>query len=135
MHFLESPHQLRTHDKFKVFFGVVTVLSPIGECSPPALGAILAFLRRVRQPLRQEATKSPIMQISAVVVLVSGRFCKARCGDRVIRCGLENLRRRLDLLYSSRHNLEITNEDGWVKVLVCLPTGMENGEGLARADC
>jgi two-component system LytT family sensor kinase len=36
--------------------------------------------------------------------------------------GLENLRRRLDLLCPGDHNLEITNEDGWVKVQVCLPT-------------
>jgi two-component system, LytTR family, sensor kinase len=49
--------------------------------------------------------------------------------------GLENLRRRLDLLHPSEHSLEITNEDGWVKVKVCLPKSMRNGDGIARADC
>ena len=48
--------------------------------------------------------------------------------------GLENLRRRLDLLYPNGHDLHITAEDGWVKVRVCLPTSMRNANGIARTD-
>jgi two-component system LytT family sensor kinase len=64
----------------------------------------------------------------------AGSWLESRNAEKPCGVGLENLRRRLDLLYPCRHKLEITNEDGWVKVLVCLPTGMENGEGTARAD-
>jgi two-component system, LytTR family, sensor kinase len=42
--------------------------------------------------------------------------------------GLANLRRRLHLLYPTGHDLDITAEDGWVKVRVCLPTSIRKCE-------
>jgi two-component system, LytTR family, sensor kinase len=65
----------------------------------------------------------------------TGNWIESKRAEKPGGIGLENLRRRLDLLYPSEHNLEITNEDGWVKVQVCLPTSMRNGDAIARADC
>jgi two-component system LytT family sensor kinase len=65
----------------------------------------------------------------------TGSWMESKDAEKPGGIGLDNLRRRLDLLHPGRHNLKITNDDGWVKILVCLPTGMENGQGVARADC
>ena len=49
--------------------------------------------------------------------------------------GLENLRRRLDLLYPNQNDLMIAKEDGWVTVRICLPKSMRDANAVARTDC
>ncbi len=49
--------------------------------------------------------------------------------------GLENLRRRLDLLYPKQNDLMIAKEDGWVTVRICLPKSIRDANAVARTDC
>ena len=70
-----------------------------------------------------------------IVVSNTGDWIESEHANKTGGIGLENLRRRLDLLYPNEHDLQITNQDGWVRVLVYLPTSMRNANAIARADC
>ncbi|MDX2081254.1 MAG: histidine kinase [Terrimicrobiaceae bacterium] len=56
-----------------------------------------------------------------IVVANTGDWLEPAPREKASHIGLENLRRRLELLYPRRHLLEITPVDGWVTITIHLP--------------
>lgn len=56
-----------------------------------------------------------------IVVANTGDWLEPAPREKTSHIGLENLRRRLELLYPRRHRLDITPADGWVTITIHLP--------------
>lgn len=52
----------------------------------------------------------------------TGHWIEPRTREKTSHLGLQNLRRRLELLYADRHHMEIRNDGGWVAVTIHIPT-------------
>ncbi len=52
----------------------------------------------------------------------TGYWTEPKPREKASHLGLKNLRRRLELLYSDKHRMEIKNDNGWVAVNIHIPT-------------
>jgi len=109
------------------------------ECAPAMAGRVVPALSL--QPLVENAIKHGMksgtlplrVRISAarygedlvLEVANTGRWAPPDPAPRA-RVGLDNLRKRLDILYPGRHALDIGDGDGWVRVTLTLPAGEED---------
>lgn len=56
-----------------------------------------------------------------ITVANSGDWLEPTPREKENHLGLQNLRRRLDLIYPGKHRLDITHGDGWVTVAIRIP--------------
>lgn len=56
-----------------------------------------------------------------IEVANTGQWVKPDPNRQTGGVGLENIRKRLNLLYPSRHKVEVVAEEGWVSVRLCIP--------------
>ncbi len=56
-----------------------------------------------------------------IIVSNSGEWLEPASRDKESHLGLQNLRRRLVLIYPDKHQLDIVHRDGSVTVTICLP--------------
>lgn len=92
----------------------------------------------ILQPLVENAVKygrdtsEPPLQITVniarhdaatlqITVTNSGQWQDPKPREKKSHLGLENLRRRLGLIYPGKHRLDIDHRDGWVTITICLP--------------
>jgi two-component system LytT family sensor kinase len=67
-----------------------------------------------------------------ITVSNTGRWLEPTPRHKAGHVGLQNLRRRLELLYPGKHHIEIIDRDGWVTITIRFPL-YENPE--TRPDC
>ena len=92
----------------------------------------------ILQPLVENAVKygrdtsEPPLRISVhvtrrdaatlqITVINSGQWQDPKPREKESHLGLENLHRRLGLIYPGKHRLDIDHRDGWVTITLCLP--------------
>ena len=56
-----------------------------------------------------------------ITVSNSGEWLEPTPREKQSHLGLQNLRRRLELIYPDKHRLDIAHRDGWVTITICLP--------------
>lgn len=56
-----------------------------------------------------------------IIVSNSGEWLEPVPREKESHLGLQNLRRRLELIYSDKHRMEITHCDSWVTITIYLP--------------
>jgi LytS/YehU family sensor histidine kinase len=56
-----------------------------------------------------------------ITVANTGEWTEPVPREKTSHLGLQNLRRRLELLYPGRHRMDITAASGWVRIILSLP--------------
>ena len=63
----------------------------------------------------------PDVTVVAITVSNSGKWLEPVPREKESHLGLDNLRRRLALIYPGKHRLDTAHRDGWVTITICIP--------------
>jgi len=90
----------------------------------PLVENAIKYGRETSEPPLRVRVKISRPDTSAVQIDVrnTGYWTDPVQREKSSHLGLNNLRRRLELLYADRHRLEIKNDSGWVAVNIHIPT-------------